>query len=255
MTKAKLESMIKKYYLSNLIETSIWKIFKDQKQIRMAACTPNYVLTSVIELKNFEEIDTTEFAINDTTKLLKMLNALDENIKLEVKQDNGKVFNILINSSNIEMEYVTADINVLRANQTVKTVSKNNEPPFDVEIIVDNDFIETYIASTSALSDSEHVVFQMNKNNKVEMIFGFIQGANKSLNTSKIKYVPKTTPQKDVLTTTLGFSAEYIKNILLANKDANETILKLSCSKPMAKVEFVSDDISAVYHITGLNIK
>ncbi len=120
MIKSTLESMIKKYYLANFMETSIWKVLNDKKQLRMAACTPNYVLSVVVELNNFEEIPTTEFAVNDTTKLLKMLNALDADIKLSVKQDNnGKIYNIVVNSGNIEMEYVTADINVLRANPSV----------------------------------------------------------------------------------------------------------------------------------------
>jgi hypothetical protein len=256
MIKSTLESMIKKYYLSNLIETSIWKVMNDKKQLRMAACTPNYVLSVVIELNNFDEITTTEFAVNDTTKLLKMLNALDEDVKLSAKQDNnGKVFNISINSTNIEMEYVTADINVLRTNMVVKTLSKSNEPVFDTEIVVDKDFIDTYIASTSALADSEHVVFQMNKDNKLEMVFGHMQGANKSLNTSKIKYAPKTTPGKDILVASLGFSADYLKQIFVANKDAAGTILKLSCTKPMVNIQFTIDDITVNYHVSGLTVK
>ena len=248
--------MIKKYYLSNFIETSIWKILNDKKQLRMAACTPNYVMSVVVELNNFEEVPTTEFAVNDTTKLLKMLNALDDDIKLSVKQDNnGKIYNIVINSGNIEMEYVTADINVLRANQSVKTISKTNEPPFEVEIILDRDFIDTYIASTTALSDSENVVFQMNKDNKIEMVFGHIQGANKSLNTSKIKYLPKTTAGKDILTSSLGFNSEYLKQILVANKDAADTIFKLSVTKPMANIQFTNENITATYHVSGLTVK
>ena len=248
--------MIKKYYLSNLIETSIWKIMNDKKQLRMAACTPNYVLSAVVELNNFDEITTTEFAVNDTTKLLKMLNALDDDVKISTKQDNnGKVYNITINSSTIEMEYVTADIAVLRANKVVQILSKSNEPVFDTEVVVDKDFIDTYIASTTALADSEHVVFQMNKDNKLEMVFGHMQGANKSLNTSKIKYAPKTTIGKDTLTTSLGFSANYLKQILIANKDAVSAILKLSCTKPMINIEFIIDNITVNYHVTGLTIK
>lgn len=248
--------MIKKYYLSNLIETSIWKIMNDKKQLRMGACTTNYVLSVVVELNNFDEIATTEFAVNDTTKLLKMLNALDDDIKIAVKQDNsGKVYNIAINSPTIEMEYVTADIAVLRANKVVQTLSKSNEPAFDTEVVVDKDFIDTYIASTTALADSENVVFQMNKDNKLEMVFGHMQGANKSLNTSKIKYAPKTTVGKDTLTTPLGFSADYLKQILVANKDANSTILKLSCTKPMINIQFINDNITVNYHVTGLAVK
>jgi hypothetical protein len=256
MIKSTLESMIKKYYLANFMETSIWKVLNDKKQLRMAACTPNYVLSVVVELNNFEEIPTTEFAVNDTTKLLKMLNALDADIKLSVKQDNnGKIYNIVVNSGNIEMEYVTADINVLRANEVVKTIKKVNEPPFEVEIVLDRDFIDTYIASTTALSDSENVVFQMNKDNKLEMVFGHIQGANKSLNTSKIKYLPKTANGKDTLPSSLGFSSEYLKQILVANKDATDTILKLGVTKPMATAQFTSGDIIATYHVTGLTVK
>ena len=256
MIKTTLESMIKKYYLANLAETSIWKVLNDKKQLRMATCTPNYVLSAVVELNNFDEVTTTEFAVNDTTKLLKMLNALDEDIKLSVNQDGGgKIYNIVVNSGNIEMDYVTADINVLRTNGVIKTISKVNEPPFEVEIILDKDFIDTYIASTTALADSENVVFQMNKANKLEMVIGHSQGANKSLNTSKIKYIPKTTAGKDVLLSSLGFSSNYLKQILTANKDSAETILKLSVTKPMVNIQFVAGEITSTYHLTGILVK
>lgn len=257
--------MIKKYYVSNFIETSIWKIFDDKKQLRIAGSTMPATLSTIIEFNNFSELPTCEFAVNDTTKLLKMLNALDEEVKFEMQKDNrGKIYNISLNSSNVEMEYVTADIDVLRANKIVQTYPKDRIPDeFDVEIVLDKDFVDTYIASTTALVDSESVVFRMNKDNKVELLFGYIQGANKALNTSKIKYVPKTANGKDVLSTTMAFNAEYLKQIFVVNKDAGDTTLKLGVAKSrkpgeneliVVQIQYVTGDITATYYLTGMRV-
>lgn len=249
--------MIKKYYVSNYIETSIWKIFDDKKKLRMAGSDGSKNMSVTVEYTNFTDLKTTEFAVNDTTKLLKMLNALDEEIKLETKTDNNdKIYSLVINSTNnIEMEYVTADINVIRANKIVQIINKDPNQVCEVEIIMDNDFVSTYIAATSALSDSENVVFKMNKDNKLEMIIGYVQGANKTLNTSKIKYLPKTVAGKDVLPEILGFKSEYLKQILLANKDAKDPILQLGCYNPIAYMTFTNADITSDYHLRGIVVK
>lgn len=253
MTKSTLETVIKKYYLAGLIETSIWKVADDTKTLRIGSCTPNYVVSAVVDVANFDSLATNEFAVNDTSKLLKMLNVLSDEIKLSTKQTNDKIHGIVMQSGTIELQYVTADIAVLRASKSVQVWNKP-DPDYEVEIIVDDEFIETYVASKAALPDSEFVVFQMNADNKLEMVFGYIQGGNKSLNTSKIKYSPKTIDGKNTLTGPLGYNAQYLKEILVANKTITNSVLKLSAST-LANIKFVDADITANYHMRGINVK
>ena len=258
MNKDTLELMIKKYYLSNEIETSIWKIFNDKKQLRMAGSGKNQDLSVVVEYNNFTDLATTEFAVNDTTKLLKMLNVLDGDVKIAPKQDNnGKIYSIVVNSSNnIEIEYVTADINMIRSTNLIRIISRTDKQVPQVKILLDDDFISTYIASTTALPDSESVVFKMNKDNKLEMVFGHVQGANKALNTSKIKYQPKTVGGADVLPEIIGFKASHIKQILIANKECKDGVLELACyDSPIAYVKFVNTDMTSTYHFKGINVR
>lgn len=258
MTKSTLESMLKKYHLSTQIEVSIWKVFEESKKLRIAASRVENDLSVIIEYNNFTDISTSEFAVNDTAKLLKMLNALDGDIKMSTRKDNNnKIYSILVSSNNnIEMEYVTADINQIRQNKVVKTFGRKPEQIPQVKIVLDEDFISTYISSTIALPDSEDVVFKMNNDNKLEMIFGHQQGANKTLNTSKIKYLPKTLAGYDTLPEFLGFKAEVLKQILLVNKDAKDPVLELSCyNSPIGYAQFVNGDITATYHIIGSNVK
>lgn len=258
MNKDTLDLMIKKYYLSNQIETSIWKIFNDKKQLRMAGSGGEQDLSVIVEYNNFADLPTTEFAVNDTTKLLKMLNVLDGDVKITPQQDNnGKIYSIVVNSANnIEIEYVTADINMIRATNIIKLIGRSDKQIPQVKILLDDDFISTFITSTVALPDSENVVFKMNKDNKLEMLFGHVQGANKALNTSKIKYQPKTVDGADVLPEILGFKANYIKQILIANKDCKDAVLELACyDSPIAYVKFVNTDMTSIYHFKGINVR
>ena len=254
MNKATLESVIKKYYLSGLVETSIWKVLDDKKLLKIGACTPNFVLSIVVDVANFTELSANEFAVSDTSKLLKMTGVLDDDVKFALNKDNnGKITSVLMTSTGVEMQYVTADITVLRANKAVQTWNKP-DPEYEVEIIIDKDFIDTYTRSKSALSDSEYVVFQMNADNKLEMVFGYVQGGNKSLNTSKIKYQPKTNAGKDKLPMSLGYNADYLKEILSANKDAENAILQLS-SATLAHMKCSQGDVTINYHMRGIVIK
>ena len=251
MKKSILEPVIKKYHLHDINEISIWKVDDAAKTLRIGATTPNRVMTLVVQVNNFTELKTLKFGVNDTTKLLKMLNVLDEDITIAPNVDAaGKITSILFTSGEIEMQYVTADLEFLEANKVVKVYDKAY-PPFEAEIVLDKDFRETYTAAKSALSDSEYVVFQMNSKNKLEMVFGNITNGNKALNTSKIKYAVKTLPGKDTLPHSIGYNAEYLNKILLSNKDADDSVLKLS-SNTLAYAQFTCGDIVSTYHVLGV---
>jgi len=250
MIKNKLESIIKKYYLSGLNETSKWKINDAEKTLTIGASTTNQVLSSVIKVDNFTELKTMEFGVNDTTKLLKMINVLDDDVLITENNDAGRITSILMNSGKIEIQYVTADLKFLNDNKVIKIYS-GPYPTFEVEIVIDKDFIDTYIAAKSALNDSEYVVFQMNSDNKLEMVFGQVNGGNKTLNTSKVRYLPTTLPSKDILPKSIGYNADYLKEILSANKEHKSSILKIS-SNTLGFISFTNENITSTYHIKGV---
>lgn len=255
MKLSTLASAIKKYYLAGLNETAIWKIDNFSKLIKIGTSTPNQVICAVIEIPFTDEIQTSEFGVSDTTKLVKMIGVLNEEIVFSVNEDaSKKVTSIGISSGEIDIQYVTADLKVIRDNKMVQ-VFKGPYPVFEVEILVDAEFVDNYLTAKSALNDGEYVVFQNNPTtSKLEMIFGQVHNGNKALNTSKIKISPKTTAEKFTLPAPLSFNAEYLRQILAANKGSDSAILKLS-SNTLGYVEYVSEGIKSVYHIKGISGK
>ena len=257
MKLSTLATAIKKYYLAGLNETAIWKIDNTAKLLKIGTSTPNQVICAVVEVPITDEIATTEFGVSDTTKLVKMLGVLNEDVVFSVNEDatTKKVTSIALASGDIDMQYVTADLKVIRDNKMVQ-VFKGPYPQFEVEIVVDNEFVENYLTAKSALSDSEYVVFQNNPaTTKLEMIFGQVHNGNKALNTSKIKISPKTNDGKSTLALPLSYNAEYLRQILAANTGSESAVLKLS-TNTLGYVEYVSEGgIKSTYHIKGISGK
>jgi hypothetical protein len=250
MKRSTLETIVKKYYLSGLNEVSKWKIDNTGKTLKIGASTPNSVLAILTEVSNFTELPTGEFGVNDTSKLLKMINVLDDEITLTPISDASKITGIQFNSDKTEVHFVTADLKIINDNKMIKMYS-GPYPEFDIELILDKDFIDTYSAARAALSDSEYVVFQNNNKGKFEMVFGQINGGNKILNTSKIRYNPQTTEGKCTLPHSIAYNADYLKEIFNANKNAENTIFKIS-SNTLGYMKFKNEDVEVTYHIKGV---
>jgi hypothetical protein len=247
MKKSILEPFLKKYHLAGINDVAKLKFIAADKKLIAEASTPNNVLTANIQLLNCSDLPELEFGINNTTKLLKMLNALSDDITLSAINEEGRVTGIIINDINVELQYVTADLKTLSIRGFKKT-----DIAYDAELIIDKDFIETFICAKAALPDAEHVAFQTNKLGTIEMVFGQVNGNNnKLLNTSTIKYKPKVVDGKDKLPLPLLFNAVYIKEVLLANKEASETTLKLN-PYPLANMSFTTNDIVSSYHMVGI---
>lgn len=246
MVKSSLETLIKKYYLAGLNDTAKWTVNLDAKTLIVESSTPNTLLITNLQLDNFTELVSCEFGINDTTKLLRMLNVLGEDINITATIDNSTVKNLILKDPSIEVQYVAADLKVKFYGY------KQKLPDFAVEIVVDRDFIDTYILSKSALNDVEQVTFTMNGDNKLSMVFGLVMSENnKMLNTSKIKYLPKTLPGKDILAKPISYNATYLKEIFYANKDCDSTTLRIS-DNSLCHVEFKKGDVTAKYYLAGI---
>lgn len=250
MKKSILEPVIKKYYLSNLMELSGWKVASDNK-LKVLSVLPNKVIVTNIEVSNFTDFKDVKFCINDTTRLLKMLNALDEDITITVGGNNDTITCMTLKSEDVEVQCATIDVKIVNEGKLLEVPKLINNIVFSTEVVVDKDFISTFTSANSAHSDCENVVFKMSSDNKLQLIFGQRDGLNKSLNTSQIKYFPKTTDGKNVLTKTVKYNAGYLKEIFLANKEADDTVFKIA-ENGLGQIAFKNGDIVATYTIMGI---
>ena len=238
MTKDTLKTFISKYYLGGTIESVKLTVDKSAKTLKTNALTDDKsVLLSVVK-NNFEELDSAEIGINDTSKLLKLLNVLGDNIKGNYDLVNEKMTSITFSDDKTDVQYVTADLSVIPSAPPLKKT-----PPFNVEIPLDAEFISKFVSSKSALADVDTFTLTMNKKGKLEMIIGY-----SSINSNRIKLAVNAVEGKDVVSKNINFNANHLKEILVANKDCTNANLKVS-DAGLASVQFVCDDIISEYYL------
>jgi hypothetical protein len=72
------------------------------------------------------------------------------------------------------------------------------------------------------------------------------------LNTNRVKL--KATLEEAVEVSAISFSAKYLREILVANKDAKGGKLEIS-SKGLARTSFVVDNIKSTYYLVQIDTK
>ena len=136
MTKETLKTFINKYYLGGTIESVKWVANTSNKQLITNAITEDKNVLLKVTLNNFSELEDGELGINDTSKLVKLLGVLKDEIKAEYNKTGDKLTSVLFSDETTDVQYVIADLSVIPSAPPLKKV-----PPFTVEIPLDTDFI------------------------------------------------------------------------------------------------------------------
>ena len=108
---------------------------------------------------------------------------------------------------------------------------------------MDNDFVNKFVKSKGALSDSDTFTFSC-KSNKGEVILGYSK-----INSNRISINVECECDGDV--EPISFSAKYLKEILNANKGAKSSSLKIS-PNGLAHVSFENDGFKSNYYLVEI---
>jgi hypothetical protein len=174
-----------------------------------------------------------EFGIYTTSQLKGLLSVLDEAISVE--EVTGAV---KFSDKGTKVQYMLAAPSVIPAVPDLKAL-----PPFDVEVTLNDDFINKFIKSKGALSDADTFTFT-SKAGKSEIILGY-----SSINSNRISIDVATNSTEDI--EPIAFSAKYLKAILMANKGSKSSSLKIS-SKGLSHVSFVDGDYTSNYYLVEI---
>ena len=91
MTKETLKTFINKYYLGGTVESVKWVANTSNKQLITNAITEDKNVLLKVTLNNFSDLEDGELGINDTSKLVKLLGVLKDEINKRSKR-NGSLF-------------------------------------------------------------------------------------------------------------------------------------------------------------------
>ncbi len=238
MKKQVLNTFIDKYSLNGSIESVKWVVDNKNKQIKTSSISDDKNALSYVTIKDDAGLVDSEFGINDTTKLKKLLNVLTEEVGIAFNKREEKIVSLSLNSEGTDVQYVTADLSVIPKVPDLKKL-----PPFNLEIPLTKEFVTTFVKAKSALSDVDTMTFSKDKKDKIKLTIGY-----SNVNSNHINIDVKPSEGKDSLGKTIHFSAKYLKEILTSNSDCENAVLKIS-DHGILHVEFNNDLFNSSYYL------
>ena len=247
MTKTKLETFIKKYSLGGLHDEVRWT--SKDGVLSVNEMTSDKKLMTSVEMKNFDAFKDAEFVVKDANKIKAMLSPLSENISVELvagEDSADRIIQMCVSDETVRSVYQTGDSEHLPAKPKV-----NNIPTYEVEIKLTEAFIGKFMKAKAALSEVNLFTLIMSKKkNKLEMILGY----SSNNNTDRILLDVETAEGKDTLKSSINFSASVLKEVLVANSEVKDAVLKVS-EQGLAYVEFVNDDFKSKYYMIKVPVE
>jgi hypothetical protein len=239
MEKSKLEKFITKYNLGGSCESVLFKSDGNTLSVRAISDDKNVLGEVSAAAINFPE---GEFGVYETKKLRSILSVLDENLTIKPNVTNGKTTGLNITDGNTKATFVLADSSVIPAVPDLKKL-----PPMDFTITLDDKFVNTFVKAKSALSEVETFAVISDGEDKVaSVVIG-----HSSLNTNRITV--KANTDKAVKIDAISFSANYLREILTANKDISNGTFQVS-SKGLSVVRFDANGYTSTYYLVQISI-
>ena len=243
MNKSALLKFIELYNLSGTVEKV--KIVSDGTNLTTAFVTEDKTLYGTVTYNDLK-VDAGDYGIHDTKQLLKMLNILDEEIVVAVvRLADKRAIGFSLADKNTESLTMLADLSVIPKAPLGVNVGK-----VDLEITIDEDFIERYVRAKNAISEATTMTkftFVPKPKGGVEMIIGY-----SNINTNRIR-LEVAAPTKDTPATTVSFNADAFKEILVKNRGAGNATLKVN-SSGLGHVQFKTKEYEANYYLLKVTI-
>lgn len=244
MNKSKLLKFVDLYNLSGTIEKV--KLVSDGTALRVGMVADDRTLMGNVVFNDLA-MDAGEYPIHDTAQFRKMLSILDDEIDVVVNKYDNKAIGLVFSDKNIESYVTLADLSIIPKTPVLAKVVN-----FDVEITIDDDFIERYIRAKNALVDTSTFTLMMGaKSKKLEMVIG-----HSNINTNRVKLEIKTVAGKDVVENSIDFNAEYFKEVLSKNRGSSfsSTVFKVN-TKGLGHLQFKTTEYEANYYLLKTTVK
>lgn len=242
MEKSKFEKFINKYNLGGSCESVLYTVDGNTVSTRAISDDKNVLCEVSGPAQGLKD---GSYAVYETAKLRSLLGVLGETLSVNVKKSGEKAVGMTFDDTNTEVTFVLADAAVIPVVPELKKL-----PPFELTIEMDDTFINTFVKAKGALSEVDtFAVMSDGENKTADVILGY-----SSLNTNRVKIKANTEEAVELKPT--SFSAKYLREILVANKDVKGVIGKLEISsKGLARTTFNVDNIKSTYYLVQIDTK
>ena len=235
MEKSRINRFVSKYNLAGLVESVKWE--SKEGSLSTNFISDDKSVLGTVTLSEFDFEDST-FGVYDTTKLTKMLSVLSDDVDFDITKTEDKAISLKFKDGSTSVNYMLADLSVIPNVPDLKQL-----PDFNITIKLDDTFINRFIRAKSALPDENNFTFTC-KNNKGSIILGY-----SNINTNRIKIDVDCTCDSNI--EPISFSANFLKEILVANKEAKDATLKIS-SDGLAHISFEVDEYKSDYYLVQI---
>ena len=240
MEKSKLERFITKYNIGGACESVKYVSNGTEITVRSISDDKNVLAEITSNDMGFPE---GEFSIYETKKLRSLLGVLGDNLKVAPNKSNGKTVGLHLSDSDTKVAFVLADESVIPKVPDLKKL-----PPAEVELKLDEKFINTFARAKGALSEVDtFAVTSTGEGTEATVVIG-----HSTLNTNRVNIKANTKTNGKL--EHISFSANYLKEILLANKEIKDGVLKVS-SKGLAVAEFSGEGFTTKYYLVQIDTK
>lgn len=238
MHKSRLIDFISKYTIKK-IDSVTWEVNKNNLRTRIISDDKSMIGEVVLlDFKLDDDFVGSKLGVYQTGKLLKMLAPLQDDIDILPYKVGDKVVSLRCKAINAKMNFPLSDLAVIPHVPPMKRVPDT----FELQLKIDDTFIETFLKSKSALP--EVVVFSVEAKgtDKGEILLGQTD-VNTDTFTLEPDNITKATMEK------MYFNAEIFADILSANKDV-ETTLEIS-SEGLARIKYETKEYKAEYFLVA----
>lgn len=247
MDKTTLETFIKKYNLNGLVDGVRW-VVKDNT-LRVTSMTSDKKFLASITQKKFDGCTDVTIGVGDSQRLKTMLNSVEKDVTMTLVTDTADaargVISVQFEDGKTEMAYMCSHLDVLQPEPKIKSL-----PGYDVEITLTEEFVSRFLKAKAALQESDLFTLLMNKKKqKLEMVLGY----NRNLSHRIALEVP-TVDGKNTVKSPLSFSAKNLKEILAANPEAKDPVLKVS-EQGLAFIEFDTPEFQSQYYMIKIDVE
>ena len=235
MNKQNLLRFIQKYSLGGVIESVAWNAEGNKLSVRFIS-DDKTMLGEV----DFDGFTSTPFSIGIyTTSLLKnLVGILDNDLSLKVDTVGDKATVLKLSSDETETSYQLADLGVIPVVPDLKQL-----PEFGISIDMASNMIDKFIKAKGALSDIDtFTVFT--EGGDLKMAIGY-----SSISTNRVTFTATKGFEGEVKP--ISFSATYLKEILVANKEASDATLNIS-TQGLSHIHFEIDQYTSDYYLVEI---
>lgn len=239
MKTVKLQDFIKKYNLAGALDDVKWTV-KDG-DISAVGISEDASLVGYVSMVGVDLPDGV-YGVCESRTLLKAFGMVGPSIESKyIKRPSSKVpVAVIFDDGNIEVTYALHELNTLS-----KMPEKDDIPKeWEIEVTLDKDTVSNFIKAVNSLnSDAFTLVYS---SGVLKMVVG-----HSTSNSNRISFPVEATVGVQTMKP-ISFSAESLKQIVLANGDVDDLVLCVN-ERGIAKVEVSADDFSAEYYLVQVD--